>query len=113
MRHIAHEHGSPVNLLDRKRVDRLDHIRRVIHRQGVVLVADFDVARGQYDVLMLQRRAHIGGRQSPGLQGLHVQIRHDHSRLATVGVRHFRAMDDGQGGTNDVLTQVIELGIGQ
>ena len=113
MRHIAHEHGAAVDLLDGKGVDRVDHVRRVVHRQAVILVADLHVARRQDDVLVLQRRAHVRGRQTARLQGLRIQIRHDDARLAAIGIGNFRAVHHGERGADDVLAQVIELGVGQ
>ena len=70
MRDVAHEDDPTVDRLDRKRVDGLDHVRRIVHGQRIVFVSDFHVARGQNDILMLQRRTHIRGRQTPRLQSL-------------------------------------------
>jgi hypothetical protein len=111
MCNIAHEDGAAIHLFDGKGIDGVDEIRRVVHRQGVILVADFDIARGKDDILALQRRADIRGGQSACLQGLGIQIRHDDARLAAVRVGDFCAMYHRQGGADDVLTQVVELGI--
>ena len=52
-------------------------------------------------------------RQTARLQRLGIQIRHDHARLAAVGIGNFRAVHHGERGADDVLAQVIELGVGQ
>ena len=53
MRHVAHEHGTAVDLPDRERVDRVDDVRRIVHRQWIVFVADLDITGRQNDILML------------------------------------------------------------
>ena len=113
MRHIAHEHHPPVDLLDRESVDRFDHVRRIVHCERVILVTDLDVAGGQYDVLSLEGAAHIGCRQASRGQSRQIQIRHDHAGLAAIGVGNFGAMHDCEGRSYDVLPKIVELGVGQ
>ena len=62
---------------------------------------------------MLQRFAHIAGRQAVRVQGLLVEIGHDDARLAAVGLRHLGAVHDGEVGPDDVLAEIVELGVGQ
>ena len=94
-------------------VDGFDDIRRVVHRQRVILVSDLHVAGRQNDVLTLQRRAHVRGRQTPRLQRLRVQIDHDHARLPAIRIRNRRPAHHRQSRANDVLPQVIQFRVGQ
>ena len=96
MRDIAHEDRIAADLRHRECIDAVDHIRTVIHRQCMILAADLHISGRQNDVLALQRIAHVGRRQAARRQGPRIQIRHDHSRLATVGLRHLCAVHHRQ-----------------
>ncbi len=113
VRDIAHEHGFALHLGDGEGVDRIDDIRAVVHRQLVVLAADLDVAGRQDDVLALQGVADLGRREPPRRERVRVQIGHDDARLAAVGLRYLGAMHHREVGADDVLAQVVELGVGQ
>ena len=108
---IAHENGVAVDLLDRESVDRVERVRTVVHRQRVVLAADLHIPGRQDHILALERLADIRGGQAARLQCTLVEIRHHDSRFAAVGIRHFGAVHDGKTGPNDVLSQVVQLGI--
>jgi hypothetical protein len=66
-RDIAHEDRLAIDFLDRKRVNRFDHIRTVVHRQRVVLASDLYVASWQDHVLALESLADIRRRESARL----------------------------------------------
>jgi hypothetical protein len=113
MGHVAHEHRPAVDLFDGKSIDGRDHVRRVVHAQRVIFVADFYIARRQNDVLTLQRRTHVRGGQAARLQGLRIEVSHDYPGLAAVGIGNLGSVNHGQRRTDDVLTQIVELGVGQ
>jgi hypothetical protein len=110
---IAHEHGLPAHLFDRKLIDGGDRVRAGVHRQRIVFRPDLDVAGGQNDVLLLNRRGHIRRRERARGKRLLVEVDHNDARLAAVGVRNFGAVDNRQIGPNDVLAKIVQLGIRQ
>ena len=113
MRDVAHEHRLARHLFDRELVDRGDRVRAGVHRQRVILGADLDVAGGQDDVLLFDRRGDVGGRQAARVERLLVEIDHDDARLAAVGIGNFRAVHDRQIGADGVLALIVQLGVRQ
>ena len=113
VRDVAHEHRASVDLLDGKCIDGFNDVRRIVHRERVVLVSDLHVAGRENHILMLQGGADIRRIQAARLQRMNIEVGHDHARLAAIGIRNLRAVHHRQRGANDVLAQIVEFGVRQ
>ncbi len=91
---VLNKDRAAIDLLDRKSIDGGDDIGTVVHRQRIVLAADFHVAGGQNDVLSLKGFGDVARRQAARVQRILVEVGHDDSGLATVRIGNFGPLHD-------------------
>ena len=95
--HVAYIDGGAVHGLHRQLVQLGDGLRRAVHLDLVFQRPDLRRARGQDQILRVDRIDHIDRRKPVGLQAGHVEIDLDLTLLAAVGPRN------GQAGHGDQL----------
>ena len=90
--HVLHEHGGAVHDLDRDVVQFVDRGGRGIGAHDILLFADLGGARGQGEVLGVDRVHHVDRRQALGDQLGGIDVDHD---LAVFAARRRRQSDAG------------------
>ena len=76
-------------------------------------LTDFRRAGRQYQILQIYRVHHVGRRQTLGLKQRRVQIDHYLDLFAAVGIRHRRAGNRDELGSQKIQTEVVELLLGK
>ena len=112
-RHVANVGHRAVGILDREVVQLLDDGGAGVEFHVVLHRPDFRGARGEDEVLRVDRRDDVVRRQAFGLQGAQVEIDVHDARLASVGPRQRRAFDGRQGDAHIVLRDVIDRLLGK
>ena len=91
--HVAQVGGGAVDGAHRQVVQPGEHVGRAVHAHAVFGGAELGRARGQDQVLRVDRVHHVGRRQAARLQGLGVEVDRDQPVLAAVGKGHGHAGD--------------------
>ena len=110
---IADEDGSAVDYLDWGVIQFVDFVRAAVDLDVVLKLPHLGSARWQNQVLIADCVGHVGRRQSLRLQRLRIQVYLDLALLTPVGVRNCRAFDRNQLRTKKILSQIIELLLGE
>ncbi len=110
---VVHVDDGAVHALDGNIVQRLDGSGGAIGGELVLERAHLDGSRGQDQILRAYGVDHVAGGESPGLQGLEVEIDLHLPLLAAVGIGTRSALDGRQLGADEIQPEVIELLLGE
>jgi hypothetical protein len=104
---VAQDDGRAADLLDREVVQRIDHFRAAVEADVVLALAHLERARGQDQVLEVDRLGDVPSRQPLGGQLDRVDVDHDLAGLAAERRRHGGALD-GEQLRAEIVEAVVE-----